>query len=64
MSNLSRKHITSVRDNLSWILEDIEEDLEEGYIGIKDIKEMLRYAERFCEDLRFIFYDLQDKEDE
>ena len=61
---MSRKHITSVRDNLSWILEDIEEDLEEGYIDIKDIKEMLRYAERFCEDLRFIFYDLQDEEDE
>lgn len=64
MSNLSRKHINSVRDNLSWILEDIEENLEEGYIGIKDIKEMLRYAERFCEELRFIFYDLQDEEDE
>ena len=63
MSNLSRKHINSVRDNLSWIREEIEEDLEEGYIGIKDIKEMLRYAERFCEDLRFIFYDLQDEED-
>ena len=61
---MSRKHITSVRDNLSWILEDIEDDLEEGYIGIKDIKEMFRYAERFCEDLRFIFYDLQDEEDE
>ena len=61
---MSRKHITSVRDNLSWIREEIEEDLEEGYIGIKDIKEMLRYAERFCEDLRFIFEDLQDKEDE
>ena len=61
---MSRKHINSVRDNLSWILEEIEEDLEEGYIGIKDIKEMLRYAERFCEDLRFIFYDLQDEEDE
>ena len=61
---MSRKHIMSVRDNLSWIREDIEEDLEEGYIGIKDIKEMLRYAERFCEDLRFIFYDLQDEEDE
>lgn len=61
---MSRKHIMSVRDDLSWILEDIEEDLEEGYIGIKDIKEMLRYAERFCEDLRFIFYDLQDEEDE
>lgn len=61
---MSRKHITSVRDNLSWIREEIEEDLEEGYIGIKDIKEMLRYAERFCEDLRFIFYDLQDEEDE
>lgn len=61
---MSRKHIMSVRDNLRWILEDIEEDLEEGYIGIKDIKEMLRYAERFCEDLRFIFYDLQDEEDE
>lgn len=54
----------SVRDNLSWIREDIEEDLEEGYIDIKDIKEILRYAERFCEDLRFIFYDLQDEEDE
>ena len=63
MSNLSRKHINEVRDNLSWILEGIEDDLEEGYIGIKDIKEMLRYAERFCEDLRFIFYDLQDEED-
>ena len=61
---MSRKHINSVRDNLSWIREEIEEDLEEGYIGIKDIKEMLRYAERFCEDLRFIFYDLQDEEDE
>ena len=61
---MSRKHIMSVRDNLSWILEDIEEDLEEGYIDIKDIKEMFRYAERFCEDLRFIFYDLQDEEDE
>lgn len=61
---MSRKHIMSVRDNLSWILEDIEEDLEEGYIDIKDIKEMFRYAERFCEDLRFIFEDLQDKEDE
>lgn len=61
---MSRKHITSVRDNLSWIREEIEEDLEEGYIGIRDIKEMLRYAERFCEDLRFIFYDLQDEEDE
>lgn len=61
---MSRKHINSVRDNLSWILEDIEENLEEGYIGIKDIKEMLRYAERFCEELRFIFYDLQDEEDE
>ena len=64
MSNLSRKHITSVRDNLSWILEDIEDDLRNEYIGIKDIKEMFRYAERFCEDLRFIFEDLQDKEDE
>ena len=61
---MSRKHIMSVRYNLSWILEDIEEDLEEGYIDIKDIKEMLRHAERFCEDLRFIFYDLQDEEDE
>lgn len=60
---MSRKHIMSVRDNLRWILEGIEDDLEEGYIGIKDIKEMLRYAERFCEDLRFIFYDLQDEED-
>lgn len=60
---MSRKHINEVRDNLSWILEGIEDDLEEGYIGIKDIKEMLRYAERFCEDLRFIFYDLQDEED-
>lgn len=61
---MSRKHIMPVRDNLRWIREEIEEDLEEGYIGIKDIKEMLRYAERFCEDLRFIFYDLQDEEDE
>lgn len=61
---MSRKHIMSVRDNLRWIREGIEEDLEEGYIGIKDIKEMFRYAERFCEDLRFIFYDLQDEEDE
>lgn len=61
---MSRKHIMSVRDNLIWIREEIEEDLEEGYIGIKDIKEMLRYTERFCEDLRFIFYDLQDEEDE
>lgn len=61
---MSRKHIMSVRDNLSWILEDIEDDLRNEYIGIKDIKEMLRYAERFCEDLRFIFYDLQDEEDE
>lgn len=61
---MSRKHIMSVRDNLRWIREEIEEDLEEGYIDIKDIKEMLRYAERFCEDLRFIFYDLQDEEDE
>lgn len=61
---MSRKHVNSVRDNLSWIREEIEEDLEEGYIGIRDIKEMLRYAERFCEDLRFIFYDLQDEEDE
>lgn len=60
---MSRKHIMSVRDNLRWIREEIEEDLEEGYIDIKDIKEMLRYAERFCEDLRFIFYDLQDEED-
>ena len=60
---MSRKHINSVRDNLSWIREEIEEDLEEGYIGIKDIKEMFRYAERFCEDLRFIFEDLQDEED-
>ena len=60
---MSRKHINSVRDNLRWIREEIEEDLEEGYIDIKDIKEMLRYAERFCEDLRFIFYDLQDEED-
>ena len=54
----------SVRDNLIWIREEIEEDLEEGYIDIKDIKEMFRYAERFCEDLRSIFEDLQDKEDE
>lgn len=61
---MSRKHINSVRDNLRWILEDIEDDLEEGYIDIRDIKEMFRYAERFCEDLRFIFYDLQDEEDE
>lgn len=61
---MSRKHVNSVRDNLSWIREDIEDDLENEYIGIKDIKEMLRYAERFCEDLRFIFYDLQDEEDE
>ena len=61
---MSRKHINSVRDNLRWIREEIEEDLEEGYIDIRDIKEMLRYAERFCEDLRFIFEDLQDKEDE
>lgn len=61
---MPRKHINGVRDNLSWIREEIEEDLEEGYIGIRDIKEMLRYAERFCEDLRFIFYDLQDEEDE
>lgn len=64
MSNLSRKHINSVRDNLSWIREEIEDDLRNEYIGIKDIKEMLRYAERFCEDLRFIFEDLQDEEDE
>lgn len=61
---MSRKHINSVRDNLSWIREEIEDDLRNEYIGIKDIKEMLRYAERFCEDLRFIFEDLQDKEDE
>ena len=61
---MSRKHINSVRDNLSWIREEIEDDLRNEYIGIKDIKEMLRYAERFCEDLRFIFYDLQDEEDE
>lgn len=54
----------SVRDNLRWIREEIEEDLRNEYIDIKDIKEMLRYAERFCEDLRFIFYDLQDEEDE
>lgn len=61
---MSRKHSMSVRDNLSWILEDIEDDLRNEYIDIKDIKEMLRYAERFCEDLRFIFEDLQDEEDE
>lgn len=61
---MSRKHINSVRDNLSWIREEIEDDLRNEYIGIKDIKEMLRYAERFCEDLRFIFEDLQDEEDE
>ena len=61
---MSRKHIMSVRDNLRWIREEIEEDLRNEYIDIKDIKEMLRYAERFCEDLRFIFYDLQDEEDE
>lgn len=61
---MSRKHIMSVRDNLIWIREEIEEDLEEGYIDIKDIKEMFRYAERFCEDLRSIFYYLQDEEDE
>ena len=60
---MSRKHINSVRDNLSWIREEIEDDLRNEYIGIKDIKEMLRYAERFCEDLRFIFEDLQDEED-
>ena len=52
----------SVRDNLRWIREEIEEDLEEGYIGIKDIKEMLRYAERFCEDLRYIAEELEEDE--
>lgn len=61
---MPRKHVMSVRDNLSWILEDIEDDLRNEYIDIKDIKEMLRYAERFCEDLRFIFEDLQAEEDE
>lgn len=61
---MSRKHIMSVRDNLIWIREEIEEDLEEGYIDIKDIKVMLRYAERLCEDLRSIFHYLQDEEDE
>ena len=58
---MSRKHIMSVRDNLRWIREEIEEDLEEGYIGIKDIKEMLRYAERFCEDLRYIAEELEEE---
>ena len=53
----------SVRDNLSWILEDIEEDLEEGYIDIKDIKEMLRYAERLCEDLRYIAEELEEEDE-
>lgn len=64
MSNLAKQYADEVRDNLSWIREEIEEDLRNEYIGIRDIKEMLRYAERFCEDIRFIFYDLQDEEEE
>ena len=58
---MSRKHINSVRDNLSWIREEIEDDLRNEYIGIKDIKEMLRYAERFCEDLRYIAEELEEE---
>ena len=61
---MSRKHTSEIKNHLDWVLETVEDDLNEEYIGLRDIKVMLRYAERLCEDLRSIFYYLQDEEDE
>ena len=43
------------------MLETVEDDLNEEYIGLRDIKVMLRYAERLCEDLRYIAEELEEE---
>ena len=60
MSNLSRKHTSEIKNHLDWVLETVEDDLNEEYIGLRDIKVMLRYAERLCEDLRYIAEELEE----
>lgn len=62
MSNLSRKHTSEIKNHLDWVLETVEDDLNEEYIGLRDIKVMLRYAERLCEDLRYIAEELEEDE--
>lgn len=59
---MSRKHTSEIKNHLDWVLETVEDDLNEEYIGLRDIKAMLRYAERLCEDLRFIAEELEEDE--
>lgn len=59
---MSRKHTSEIKNHLDWVLETVEDDLNEEYIGLRDIKVMLRYAERLCEDLRFITEELEEDE--
>ena len=57
---MSRKHTSEIKNHLDWVLETVEDDLNEEYIGLRDIKVMLRYAERLCEDLRYIAEELEE----
>lgn len=59
---MSRKHTSEIKNHLDWVLETVEDDLNEEYIGLRDIKVMLRYAERLCEDLRYIAEELEEDE--
>lgn len=58
---MSRKHTSEIKNHLDWVLETVEDDLNEEYIGLRDIKVMLRYAERLCEDLRYIAEELEEE---